>query len=163
MITSRAVRRVGGAALAALVALAPATSVRAADATTPTLWGVVPETVRGEAAQVVNEKVGGERVASLPAPTDGRFVFANLAVGDYVVRLVDSTGQTVAQSHVARVQPATATEARFDDQLAPAAVFPAGGGSSKALVILGAAAIAGVGTAIALASDDDPRPASPSR
>lgn len=161
MITSKAVRRWGGAALAALVALAPAASVRAAEATT--LWGVVPERVRGEASQVVNEKVGGERVASLPAPTDGRFVFANLAAGDYVVRLVDATGQTVAQSHVARVQPATATEARFDDQLAPAAVFPAGGGSSKALVIVGAAALAGVGTAIALASDDDPSPASPSR
>jgi hypothetical protein len=161
VITSQAVSRLGGAALAAVVALGPAASLQAAEATT--LWGVVPETMRADATQVVNEKVGGERVSSLPAPTDGRFVFANLAAGDYVVRLVDASGQTVAQSHVARVQPQTATEARFDDQLAPGAAFPAGGGSSKALVILGAAAIAGVGTAIALASDDDPRPASPSR
>ncbi len=160
MITSRAVRRFARAALAALVALAPAVS-RAAEATS--LWGVVPEPMRTAAAQVVNEKVGGERVSSLPAPSDGRFVFANVAAGDYVVRVVDANGQTVAQSQVARVQPATATEAVFDDQRAPAAVFPAGGsGGSKALVIVGAAALAGVGTAIALASGD-PAPASPSR
>jgi hypothetical protein len=159
VITSKAVRRLGGAALAALVALSPTAPLLAAEATT--LWGIVPQTARDSATQVVNEKVGGERVSALPAPSDGRFVFANLAAGDYVVRLVDATGQTVAQSHVARVQPATATEARFDDQMAPVPIVPAG--SSKALVILGAAAIAGIGTAIALASDDDPRPASPSR
>jgi hypothetical protein len=158
---SIAVRRCAGAALAALLAVAPTASVRAAEATT--LWGVVPQPMRGNATQVVNEKVGGERVSALPAPTDGRFVFANLAAGDYVVRLVDSTGQTVAQSQVARVQPETATEARFDDQLKPASLFPVGGsGSSKALLIAGAAAIAGIGTAIAITADD-PRPASPSR
>lgn len=161
MITSRAVRRFSGAVLAALVALAPA-SVRAADATS--LWGVVPDSMRADATEVVNEKVGGERVSALPAPSDGRFVFANLAAGDYVVRLVDANGRTVAQSRVARVQPATATEAVFDDQRAPAAVFPAGGsGGSKALVIVGAAVLAGVGTAIVVASGDDPAPASPSR
>jgi hypothetical protein len=160
---SRAVHRSGRTALAALLALGPVLSVRAAEATSPTLWGVVPDAVRSRASQVVNETVGGGRVGTLPASTDGRFEFANLAVGDYVVRVVDSTGQTVAQSHVARVQPATATEARFDDQLGPAAVFPAGGGSSKALVIVGAAALVGVGTAIVLASGDDPSPASPSR
>jgi CelD/BcsL family acetyltransferase involved in cellulose biosynthesis len=130
---------------------------------TPTLWGVVPEMVRSAAAQVVNEKVGGERVGTLPAPADGRFVFANLAAGDYVVRLVDSSGQTVAQSRVAQVQPATATQAQFpNDQMAPPPVVPPGN-NSKALVILGAAAIAGISTAIVLASNDDPRPASPSR
>jgi len=162
VITSRSVRRFGGAALAALLALAPVTSVRADPvASTPTLWGVVPEMVRSAATQVVNEKVGGERVGTLPAPSDGRFVFANLAAGDYVVRLVDSTGQTVAQSRVAQVQPATATQAQFDDQMAPPPVVPTG--SSTALVILGAAAIAGISTALVLASNDDPRPASPSR
>jgi hypothetical protein len=162
VITSRPARRFGAAALAALFVCVPALPLAAAEATT--LWGVVPETVRGDATQVVNEKVGGERVATLPAPTDGRFVFANITAGDYVVRLVDASGQTVAQSRIARVQPATATEARFDDQLGPGAAFPAGGsGGSKALVIVGAAALAGVGTAITLASDDDPRPASPSR
>jgi hypothetical protein len=161
VITSKAVRR-SGAALAALVLLVPAASVRAADATT--LWGVVPESMRSDAAQVVNEKVGGERVSALPAPSDGRFVFANLAAGDYVVRLVDASGQTVGQSQVARVQPATATEARFDDQRAPGAFFPTAGGSgsSKTLLIAGAAAAAGIGIGIAIGSDD-PRPASPSR
>jgi hypothetical protein len=159
--TSRTVRRAVATAIAALIALAPAASVSAAEATT--LWGVVPQAARDSAAQVVNEKVGGERVSALPAPTDGRFVFANLAAGDYVVRLVDAAGQTVAQSQIARVQPATSTEARFDDPFAPGPVFAGGGpGASKALLIAGAAAIAGVGTAIALTSDD-PRPASPSR
>ena len=125
-------------------------SVSAAPAAT-TLWGVVPQTVRDSAAQVLNEKVGGERVGTLPAPSDGRFVFANLAAGDYVVRLVDSTGQTVAQSRVAQVQPATATQAQFDDdQMAAAAVVPAGGsGASNTLLIAAAAAAAGVGVGLA--------------
>jgi hypothetical protein len=158
VITSKAVRRIGGTALAALVALAPAASVRAAEATT--LWGVVPEPMRSGATQVVNEKVGGERVSALPAPSDGRFVFANLAAGDYVVRLIDANGSTVAQSQVARVQPATATEAVFDERR-PGAFFPTAGGSgsSKTLLIAGAAAAAGIGIGIAIGS----RPASPSR
>ena len=161
MTTSRAARRCAVSALAAVLAVAPAASVSAAEATT--LWGVVPQSARDSAAQVVNEKVGGERISALPAPTDGRFVFANLAAGDYVVRLVDAAGQTVAQSQVARVQPETQTEARFEDQYRPAGVFPAGGsGSSKTLLIAGAAAAAGVGVGLLLGSDD-PRPASPSR
>jgi hypothetical protein len=160
--TSGAVRRRAVFALSAGLALAPAAPVSAAEATT--LWGVVPQSVRDNAAQVVNEKVGGERVSALPAPSDGRFVFANLAAGDYVVRLVDAGGQTVAQSQVARVQPETSTEVRFDDQRAPGAFFPAAGGSgsSRTLLIAGAAAAAGVGVGLLLGSDD-PRPASPSR
>jgi hypothetical protein len=158
--TSKTVRRIAGAALAALLAVAP---VPASAAEATTLWGVVPPAARDSAAQVVGEKVGGERVGALPAPTDGRFVFANLAAGDYVVRLVDAAGQTVAQSQVARVQPETSTEARFEDQYRPAGVFPAGGsGSSKTLLIAGAAAAAGVGVGL-LINSDEPRPASPSR
>ncbi|MET0556945.1 MAG: hypothetical protein ABW221_28150 [Vicinamibacteria bacterium] len=160
MTTSRAVRRCAVSALAAVLAVAPAATLSAAEATT--LWGVVPPSARDSAAEVVNEKVGGERIGTVPAPTDGRFVFANLAAGDYVVRLVDAAGQTVAQSRVARVQPETSTEVRFEDQYTPAAAFPAGGSGSKTLLIAGAAAAAGVGVGLLLASDD-PRPASPSR
>jgi len=160
VITSRSARRYAASALAILLAVAPTASVSAAPAAT-TLWGVVPQTVRDSAAQILSEKVGGERVGTLPAPSDGRFEFANLAAGDYVVRLVDSTGQTVAQSRVAQVQPATATQAQFDDQMAPVPVVPAGG-SSNTLLIAAAAAAAGVGIGL-LIDSDDPRPASPSR
>lgn len=158
MTRAQAVRR-AGAAFAALVAVSLPVPVSAVEPTT--LWGVVPQSSRVGAVQVVSEKVGGERVGALPAPADGRFVFPNLAAGDYVVRVVDGTGQTVAQSQVARVQPETATEARFDDQLGPAPVFGGGGsGPSKALLIAGAAAIAGITTVVVIAADG---PASPSR
>jgi hypothetical protein len=154
--------RSAGTVLALLLAASPA--LPASPEPEPSMWGVVPEPLRPQAVQVVSEKLGGERVATMPAPSDGRFAFGNLAAGDYVVRLVGASGQTVAQSQVARVQPDTSVEVRFEDsQMSPAPVFGGGGGgASKALLIAGAAAIAGVGTVIAIKSDD-PRPASPSR
>jgi hypothetical protein len=138
---------------------------RVSAAEAATLWGIVPQSARAGVAEILGEKVGGARVSRLPALSDGRFVFVNVAAGDYVVRLVDASGRTLAQSHVARVQSSIATEAVFDDRPAPSPTLSAAGSgrSSKALVIVGAAALAGVGAAIAIAANEDPPPASPIR
>lgn len=156
-------RKLTGAALA-LALVGASVPVRAAEGAA-TLWGVVPDSLRTATTEVVTERVGGARVSSLPAPSDGRFTFGNLAAGDYVVRLMDANGSAVAQSHVARVQPSESVEAIFDESTPPAAVVfgGGGGGPSKTLLIVSGAAVAGIATALALSSDDEPRPASPSR
>lgn len=163
MRRSLALRKLAG--IAAAVALVAASSVPAPAAEgAATLWGIVPSSLLNSTSEVVTERVGGQRVSGMPAPTDGRFTFANLPAGDYVVRLVDANGSMIAQSHVARVQPAESVEAIFDEsQPSPAVVFDRPGGPSKTLLILSGAMVAGVATAIALTADDDPAPASPSR
>lgn len=157
-----ALRKLTGLALAVALTAATTPAARAAEGSA-TLWGVVPDTLRSSTTEVVTERVGGARVSSLPAPTDGRFTFGNLAAGDYVVRLMDSTGFAVAQSQVARVQPAESVEAIFEERTPSPAVVFGGGGPSKALLIAGGAAVAGVVTVIALTAGDEPQPASPSR
>lgn len=153
------------AGLVAALALVTATALPAAAADgASSLFGVVPLEMRNGTSEVVSERVGGQRVSAMPTPTDGRFTFANLPAGDYVVRLVGPAGETVAQSQIARVQPDTSTEAVFEvTRPGPASVFVTRGGPSKSLLIVGGAMVAGVGTAIVLTGDDEPRPASPSR
>lgn len=151
------------AGLVAALALLMAPALPAADGAS-SLFGVVPTGMRNSTSEVVSERVGGQRVSSMPTPTDGRFTFANLPAGDYVVRLMGPAGETVAQSQVARVQPDTSTEAVFEEyRPAPASAFVTRGGPSKGLLIVGGAMVAGVGTAIVLTGDDEPAPASPSR
>lgn len=151
--------------VAVAMAFAIAPSVPAAAQGGSSIWGVVPDSMRADTTQVVNERIGGERVSGISAPADGRFGFGNLAAGDYVVRLVDAAGGTIAQSQVVRVQPDVAVEAVFTDSRIPAAaVFGGAAGSSKALLLIGGAALVGLGTVIVLsAGDDEPQPASPSR
>ena len=161
MRTPAAYRKLIGVAATLAVVGGPTVSTAAEGGSS--LFGVVPQSMRGSTTEVVSERVGGKRVSAMPAPTDGRFLFANLAAGDYVVRLVGASGETVAQSQVARVQPEAATEAVFEvDRSVPAVAF-GGGGPSKALLIVSGAAVAGVGTAIFVATGDETRPASPSR
>lgn len=151
--------RLASSALALLLVAPP--WVAAAPEPAPSMWGVVPESLRSQATSVVGEKLGGERVGSLPAPTDGRFAFGGLASGDYIVRLVDASGETVARSRVARVQPDTSVEVLFEDSQATPVY--GGGAGSKTLLIAGAAALVGVGAGILIGTSDDPSPASPSR
>jgi hypothetical protein len=165
----RGLRKTGSAALAFALVAGSAWPLRATEAGATSLFGTVPTTVRVGSSQVVSEKVGGERVGTIPTPTDGKFTFANLAAGDYVVRVLDASGSTVIQSEVARVQPDTAVEVHFDESQTPG-LPPLGGsavghsGISRTAVILSGALIAGVTTAVVLvANGDEPRPASPSR
>ena len=150
--------------IASVIALVAASALPAPAAeSTATLWGIVPDAMRVTTSEVVTQRVGGEKVTAMPAPTDGRFTFANLAAGDYVVRLMGPTGETVAQSQIARVQPAESVEAVFEESRpSPGVVFEGGAGPSKALLIVSGAAVAGVATVLALTAGDEP-PASPSR
>jgi hypothetical protein len=163
MCTSVALRKLAGIGAAFALVAASALPAPAAEGAA-TLWGIVPETLRTSTSEVVTERVGGARVSGIPTPSDGRFTFGNLAAGDYVVRLIDVNGAAIAQSRVARVQPAESVEAVFEEsQPSPATVFDRPGGPSKTLVILSGAMVAGIATALALTADDDPTPASPSR
>lgn len=163
MRTSVFMRRLAGIGVVIALVAGPALPAPAAESAA-TLWGTVPTSLRGNTTEVVTERVGGQRVSAMPTPTDGRFTFANLATGDYVVRLMDVNGAAIAQSQIARVQPAESVEAVFEEsQPSPATVFDSPSGPSKTLLILSGAMVAGIATALALTADDDPRPASPSR
>ncbi|HSD29202.1 MAG TPA: hypothetical protein VLL75_18010, partial [Vicinamibacteria bacterium] len=111
--------------------------------------GTVPGGVEGVANAVLQDPPG--KTVSMAPVTEGRFVFRNVAPGDYYVGLVTASGQQIARSCALSLVSGAARETSFDcatpaapPPAAPAATAPAatgGGIGTTAWILMGAAAV----------------------
>jgi hypothetical protein len=160
--------------LAAGLAFAGAPA-RAAQGLPNSISGTVPGGVEGVASAVLQD-AAGRSLAVVPL-ADGRFVFRNVAPGDYFVALFGASGQRIARSCSLAVATGAQRETSFDC-LAPAEAPPAGpaapapasaaavagrGGMGTTGWVLVGAALVGITTAVVIATNGDEGPASPTR
>jgi hypothetical protein len=159
------IRRVVATALVAALAAALPVPALAQTPASDTVWGEVPSGIR--AAHIVGsaalqDTAVDRTIATVPVGADGRFAFSNVPPGQYVVRVLNTKGETVATSLVVTLLAGTQQRAEFGEDRTPAAALPAEkGGISKTVLILAGAAAVGIVTVVALSGDKEP--ASPSR
>ncbi len=153
-------------AAAAVVALAttglPALAQQPAS---DTVWGEVPAGVRAAhavASAALQDVVVDKTIQTVSVGADSRFAFANVPPGQYVVRVLNTNGETVATSLAVTLLAGTNQRALFPEDRV-GAYLPAekGGISAKTLLIIGGAAAVGIVAVVALSGDKEP--ASPSR
>ena len=145
---------IAGLSLAGLPALAQ-------DFGPNTIWGEVPASVSGNAANAVLQDASGRVVASVPV-VDGKFAFRDVIPGQYVVVVQDGAGNTLATSLGVSFASGATAKAIFEATKAAAAVVAGGGIGTTGWILIGAAAV-GITTAIVIATDDDEGNASPSQ
>ncbi len=130
-----------------------------------TVWGEVPAAVRAVhmiASAALQDVVVDRTIQTVSVGADGRFAFANVPPGQYVVRVLNTNGETVATSLAVALLSGANQRAEFGDDRTPAYVpGDKGGVSAKTLLILGGAAAVGIVAVVALTGDKEP--ASPSR
>lgn len=126
-----------------------------------TIWGEVPQGVTN-AANAVLQDAGGRVVATVPV-IDGRFVFADVAPGQYVIVLQDGAARALATSEPVSQAGAAVSRAVFAARRVPAAVATSGGGLGTTGKILIGAATVGITTAVVIATTGNEGVASPTR
>jgi hypothetical protein len=147
--------------VAALVASAGLLSAAPAPSS---VWGEVPGGLRAQARTAVLVASDGREIARGTVGPDGRFTFPSVAPGQYVVKVLDDSGKEIAHSASVRVEAERSVQALFEEGRRGGAVLPvAGGGIGKTGVIIIGAGVAGIATAIVIATHNDNGPASPSR
>jgi hypothetical protein len=127
-----------------------------------TIWGEVPAGVTNAANAVLQD--AGARVIATSPVVGGKFVFPNVAPGQYVVVVQDGAARLLATSLEISQASGAVNRAVFGSQAPAAAVVTSGGGGlgTTGWVLIGAAA-AGIATAVVIVSDDDEGVASGSR
>jgi hypothetical protein len=152
-------------ALVAAVGAALPVPAFAQEPAADTIWGEVPAAVRGAhlvGSAALQDTVADRTIATFPVDIDGRFAFSSVPPGQYVVRVMNTKGETVATSLVVTLLAGTQQRAEFGEDRPAAALLPAEkGGINKTVLILAGAAAVGIVTIVALSGGDEP--ASPSR
>lgn len=126
-----------------------------------TLWGEVP----AGASSAANARLldpSGNTIATAPV-VGGKFAFENVHPGQYVVVLEDAASASLARSLAAQMASGGVVKAIFDTSSVPPAAVTSGGGVGTTGWILIGAGVAGITTAIVVASGDDDGAVSPSR
>ncbi len=129
-----------------------------------TVWGEVPAGIRAAhviASAALQDVVVDKTVQTVSVGADGRFAFANVPPGQYVVRVLNTKGETVATSLAVTLLAGANQRAQFGDDRVPAYVPTKGGIGKTTLLILGGATALGIVAVVALSGDKEP--ASPSR
>lgn len=156
-------RTVSAALIVALGAALPAPAL----AQTPapdTVWGEVPAAVRAShivGSAALQDTVVDRTIATVPVGADGRFAFSNVPPGQYVVRVTNTNGETVATSLIVILLAGSQQRAEFGDDKAAAALPAEHKGINKTVLILAGAAAVGIVAVVALSGGKEP--ASPSR
>lgn len=159
----RITRTVSAALIVALAAALPVPALAQAPAP-DTIWGEVPGGIRAShivGSAALQDTAVDRTIATVPVGADGRFAFSNVPPGQYVVRVLNTNGQTVATSLVVRLLAGAQQRAEFGDDKTPAALPAEHKGVNKTVLILAGAAAVGIVTVVALSGDKEP--ASPSR
>lgn len=154
---------VNAALVVALAAALPAPAL-AQTLAPDTVWGEVPAAVRAShvvANAALQETVVDRTIATVPVGGDGRFAFNNVPPGQYVVRVLNTNGETVATSLIVSLLAGTQQRAEFGDDKTPAALPAEHKGINKTVLILAGAAAVGIVAVVALSGGEEP--ASPSR
>ncbi|HLA77504.1 MAG TPA: hypothetical protein VJU18_08005 [Vicinamibacteria bacterium] len=156
-------RTVSTALIVALVAALPVPALAQAPAP-DTIWGEVPAAIRASnvvGSAALQDTVVDRTIATVPVGADGRFAFSNVPPGQYVVRVLNTNGETVATSLIVTLLASANQRAEFGDDRTPAALPEQKGGINKTVLILAGAAAVGIVAVVALSGDKEP--ASPSR
>ncbi len=158
------IRRTVSAALITLLAVAFPVPVLAQAPAPDTIWGEVPSGIRAShvvGSAALQDTVVDRTIATVPVGADGRFSFGNVPPGQYVVRVLNTNGETVATSLVVTLLAGGQRRAEFGDDRPAGALPAAQKGINKTVLILAGAAAVGIVAVVALSGDNEP--ASPSR
>jgi hypothetical protein len=146
--------------LIAGLALAGAPLAAAQQYAPDTLWGEAPSWA-SSAANAVLLDASYNVVATVPV-VGGQFAFENVVPGQYWVVLNDATGVEVARSRTAQMSLGAVVKALFDENPVAAAAVGGGGFGTTAWILTGIG-LAGIGTIIYFATNDDDGVATPSQ
>ena len=146
---------VAGLALAGMPAAAQGTH------SPDTIWGEAPSWAASASNAVLLDS-NLNVVATVPI-VGGQFAFENVVPGQYWVLLNDATGVEVARSRTAQMTLAAVVKAIFDETVPVAAAAGGGGGFGTTAWILTGIGVAGIGTIIYFATNDDDNVATGSR
>jgi hypothetical protein len=127
-----------------------------------TVWGEVPQDVANKAANAVLQDAAGRTIAQVPV-IDGKFAFLNVSPGEYTVVIQDGAAKTLATSQTAVLTEGATVRAVFGGQALGGPPPVTGGGVSGTAIVVAAGAAVGLGVAIVAISQNDDKPASPSR
>jgi hypothetical protein len=125
-----------------------------------TIWGEAPSWAASASSAVLLD--ASLNVVATGPVVGGKFAFENVVPGQYWVVLNDATGVEQARSRPAQVSLGAVVKAIFDE-LKPVAAAAARGGFGTTAGILTGIGVAGIGTIIYFATNDDDNVATGSR
>jgi len=146
--------------LVAGLALAGVPAMAQASFSPDTLWGEAPSWAASASNAVLLDQ-NFNVVATVPL-VGGQFAFENVVPGQYWVVLNDATGVELARSRTAQMSLGAVVKALFDENPVAAAAVGGGGFGTTAWILTGIG-LAGIGTIIYFATNDDDNVASESR
>ena len=126
-----------------------------------TVWGEAPSWASSASSAVLLDQ-NLNVVATVPV-VGGQFAFENVVPGQYWVVLNDATGVELARSRTAQMSLGAVVKAIFDETPAAVAAAAGGGGFGTTAWILTGIGLAGIGTIIYFATDNDDGVGSPTR
>lgn len=157
------IRRTVGATLIVVLAALPAPALAQAPAP-DTIWGEIPAEIRAShivGSAALQDTAVDRTIATVPVSADGRFAFGNVPPGRYVVRVMNTNGETVATGCLVMLLAGSQQRAEFGCDKIPAALPAEHKGLNKTVLILAGAAAVGIVAVVALSGGEEP--ASPSR
>jgi hypothetical protein len=135
-----------------------------------TVYGTVPAAYRSGtgsnpavSVSLVNSATGAV-IATIPVGADGAFVFTSVPPASYIIRVNDSAGGLLTTSLTATLGAGSSELVRWGSDRVTGALpaSGAGGGLSTTTIVIGSAAVLGLGVGIYYATKDS-KAVSPSR
>jgi hypothetical protein len=125
-----------------------------------TIWGEAPSWAASASNAVLLDS--SLNVVTTVAVVGGQFTFENVLPGQFRVVLSDAAGVELARSRAAQMSLDAVVKAIFDEVVPTAATVPGDGGFGTTARVLTGIGVAGIGTILYFATNDDDGVASPS-